>query len=172
MLALSEEKCGRYCAVEICPEVAERAREQITEVIVGNIEHIELSWKPETFDALILSEVLEHLVDPWATLRKLRPLLRSKALVFASSPNISHYKVIRMLLRGDWNLADFGPMDRTHLRWFTPNAYRAMFESCGYAVTSARELEPLRGKARVASALTFGHFRHLFATQIDLRAHR
>ena len=39
-------------------------------------------------------------MDPGAALRKIRPLLKPEALVFASSPNISHYSAIRMLLRG------------------------------------------------------------------------
>jgi 2-polyprenyl-3-methyl-5-hydroxy-6-metoxy-1,4-benzoquinol methylase len=169
-LALAEGKCERYCGVEICGPIAEKAKARITEVVVGNVEEIALPWKQDTFDALIMSEVLEHLVDPWATLQKLRPLLKPGARVFASSPNVSHYKVIRMMLRGDWSLTDFGAMDRTHLRWFTPRAYAAMFESCGYTVSSVRELEPLRPKARVASAITFGRLRHLFVVQIDLRA--
>lgn len=171
-LALAEGKCERYCGVELCPPVAENAKGRITEVVVGDVERLDLPWKPETFDALIMSEVLEHLVDPWATLQKLHPLLKSNALVFASSPNVSHHKVVRMLLRGEWNLADSGVMDRTHLRWFTPTTYRSMFESCGYTVISARELEPFSAKARFASAITFGRIRHIFATQIDLRARR
>lgn len=170
-LALSEGKCGSYSGVELCLKAADEAKQKLTEVVVGNIEELQLSWGPATFDAAILSEVLEHLVDPWAALRKIRPVLKPDALVFASSPNISHYRAIHMLLRGQWDLTDVGLMDRTHLRWFTPNTYRALFESCGYAVNSAREKEPLRMKARVASALTFGRFRHLFIGQIDLRAH-
>jgi 2-polyprenyl-3-methyl-5-hydroxy-6-metoxy-1,4-benzoquinol methylase len=170
-LALSEGKCEGYYGVELFPPVAERAKQKITQVVVGNVEELELPWKPETFDALILSEVLEHLVDPWATLRKIRPLLKPEALVFASSPNIAHFKVLRMLLRGNWDLADLGTMDRTHLRWFTPKAYQALFESSGYIVSSVREHAPLGRKARFASAISFGRFRHLFISQIDLRAH-
>jgi 2-polyprenyl-3-methyl-5-hydroxy-6-metoxy-1,4-benzoquinol methylase len=169
-LALSEGKCGVYCGVELCHKAAEKAKQKLTEVVVGNIEDLQLPWGPATFDAVILSEVLEHLVDPWAALRRIRPLLKPKASVFASSPNISHYSAIRMLLRGQWDLTDVGLMDRTHLRWFTPSTYRALFESCGYAVNSAREKEPFRTKARIASALTFGRFRYLFIGQIDLRA--
>ncbi|MGH9717541.1 MAG: class I SAM-dependent methyltransferase [Candidatus Acidiferrales bacterium] len=170
-LALSRGVCGRYCAVELFPAAAERAKEKLTEVLVGNVEEMELPWTKGTFDALILSEVLEHLVDPWAVLRKIRPLLRDGASVFASSPNVSHYRVIAMLVRGQWTLADRGVMDRTHLRWFTPSNYRSLFESCGYQVDSVKELSPLSWKARAAMAVAFGRLRHLFFTQIDLRAH-
>jgi 2-polyprenyl-3-methyl-5-hydroxy-6-metoxy-1,4-benzoquinol methylase len=171
-LALSEGKCGFYCGVEIFQNAAAKARERISQILVGDVEKLALPWTPETFDALILSEVLEHLTDPWTTLQRLHPLLKPGGLVFASSPNVSHYRVVAMLLRGEWNLADSGIMDRTHLRWFTPKTYRVLFESTGYRVDSVRELSLLTRKAQVVVRLSFGHLKHLFISQIDLRAHR
>lgn len=147
-LALSEGKCARYCAVEVYGPAAEIARGKITEVITGDVENVKLPWLSQSFDALILSEVLEHLVDPWAVLRKLRPLMKPGALVFASTPNISHYNVVVMLLRGQWRLFDKGVMDRTHLRWFTPQTFWEMFESCGYRVHQVRPVSPLRLKGK------------------------
>ncbi len=120
-LALAEGKCGRYCGVELFDGPAAVARERLTEVVVGDVEELELPWPPGTFDALILSEVLEHLRDPWAVLRRVRPLLRPGAVVFASTPNVAHREIIVMLLRGRWELRSYGPMDATHLRWFTPS---------------------------------------------------
>jgi 2-polyprenyl-3-methyl-5-hydroxy-6-metoxy-1,4-benzoquinol methylase len=101
-MALASGKCQAYCGVELFDRAAAIASQTLTQVVVGDVEKVELPWKPTSFDALIMSEVLEHLVDPWAALRRLRPLLKPGAMVFASSPNASHYEVILMLLRGDW----------------------------------------------------------------------
>src|ERR1700731_1156564 len=90
-LALKEGRCAEYCGVELLPNPASRAKERISKVVVGNVELIELPWPHDSFDVLILSEVLEHLVDPWAVLKKLRPLLKSGAKVLASSPNVSNH---------------------------------------------------------------------------------
>ena len=122
-LALARGKCGRYCGVELFPEPAAAAREQLTEVLEGDVEQIELPWPGESFDALILSEVLEHLRDPWAVLARLRPLVKPRGLVFASTPNVAHREIIVMLLRGRWELRSYGPLDATHLRWFSPRAF-------------------------------------------------
>jgi SAM-dependent methyltransferase len=129
-----------------------------------------LPWAERTFDVLVMSEVLEHLVDPWAALRKLRPLLKPGARVFASSPNAGHHSVIRMLLAGRWDLDDAGVMDRTHLRWFTPGAYRAMFESAGYEVVLVRPLRRLGMKGRMISTLSAGRAEHLLHRQIYPRS--
>ena len=169
-LAISEGKCVCYCGVEVYCPAAEVARRKITEVIVGDVENIELPWPSQSFDVLILSEVLEHLVDPWAVLRKLRPLMKPGGQVFASTPNISHYKVVLMLLRGQWRLTDQGVMDRTHLRWFTPQTFRQMFESCGYCVHQVRPVSQLSLKAKIASFILGRRRKYLFWRQIDLRA--
>jgi 2-polyprenyl-3-methyl-5-hydroxy-6-metoxy-1,4-benzoquinol methylase len=171
-LALKEGRCRTYCGVELMPSAAEKAKQRITEVVIGNIEEIGLPWASDSFDALILSEVLEHLVDPWALLKKMWPLLKPGGMVFASSPNVSNHRIIRMLLRGEWNLTEMGVMDKTHLRWFTPHSYQAMFESCGYVVDSVGPGGTLSLKAKLLSALTLGWLRNFFIMQIDLRAHR
>ena len=131
-LALAEGKCGRYCGVELFAEPAAAARERLTEVVEGDVEQLELPWPAESFDALILSEVLEHLRDPWAVLERVRPLLRPGALVFASTPNVAHREIIVMLLKGRWELRSYGPLDATHLRWFSPSSLRRAFEEAGF----------------------------------------
>lgn len=171
-LALKEQRCGRYCGVELLLSAAEKAKERITEVVLGDVEKIELPWPIDYFDVLILSEVLEHISDPWAVLRKLRPILKQGARVFASSPNVSNHRIVSMLIRGDWALTDMGAMDKTHLRWFTPRSYKSLFESSGYVVDSVGPFGTLSSSARALSMLSFGRLRHLFISQIDLRGHR
>jgi 2-polyprenyl-3-methyl-5-hydroxy-6-metoxy-1,4-benzoquinol methylase len=171
-LALTQQKCGTFCGVELTDTAAERARQVISEVVVGSVEQIGLPWPRDFFDVLILSEVLEHLVDPWIVLKRLRTLLKPGATIFASSPNVSNYQVVRMLIQGEWTLTDMGIMDKTHLRWFTPRSYRELFEGCGYVVDYVGSVEMPSRKAKIASWLTFGLLRHLFISQVDLRAHR
>ncbi|MEP0708326.1 MAG: class I SAM-dependent methyltransferase [Parvibaculum sp.] len=171
-LALQSGKCGRYVGIEMHPEAAAEARKHLTEVLVGDVEHLEFPWPAQSFDALILSEVLEHLVDPWTVLGRLAVLLKPGAVVMASSPNISHYRIVLGLLRGQWQLEERGAMDRTHLRWFTPASFRQMFEEAGFAVTSVEPLSAPGRKARILNALTGNRFRHLFMTQINLHGYR
>jgi len=170
-LALAEGKCGRYCGVELIAEAAAVARERLTEVVQGDIEQLELPWPANSFDALILSEVLEHLRDPWAVLQHLRPLLRPGALVFASTPNVAHREITMMLLRGRWELQEYGPLDATHLRWFTPSSLRDAFEGAGYVVDTVGPLGGLGPGSAIVDRLLLGRARHLWYRQIDLRAH-
>jgi hypothetical protein len=121
---------------------------------------------------VLMSEVLEHLVEPWSTLSRVVNLLKPGALVLASSPNVAHVRIIASLLRGRWDLADSGPMDRTHLRWFTPSTYREMFEACGVEVVELGPMVPPGRRSRALIAVSGGRLRHLTMRQIRLVGYR
>ena len=171
-LALSEQRCGEYIGIEISDKAAAEAEKMLSKVIKGNVETLNLQFPDAHFDAAILSEVLEHLVDPWKLILRLAPLIRGGGLIMASSPNISHYRVISMLLRGKWNLANSGVMDRTHLRWFTPDSFEQMFEAAGFQIISLGQVAPITWKSKFANALTLNLFKHLFVVQIKLVAQK
>lgn len=171
-LALCRGRAGHYTGVELFEGAAAQARLLLDEVLVGDVEKLEFPWQACAFDALILSEVLEHLVEPWAVLERLRPFVRPGAMVLASSPNISHWRVVRELIQGRFHLADQGVFDRTHMRWFTPDTFAAMFERAGYEVLRVEPLTPFSERTKLISRLTEGRWDHLFMTQICLEARR
>lgn len=171
-LALNDGRAGSYTGVELFPSAAQAARAKLTDVIVGDVETLEFDWKPSHFDALIMSEVIEHLREPDAVLRKLHTFMRPGALVLASSPNVSHWRVLRRLISGEFPQEDRGVFDRTHLRWFTPETYCALFERNGYNVEWVGAVTPPSWRTRLISRLTNGAYDHLFMTQICLVARR
>jgi SAM-dependent methyltransferase len=165
-------KCGRYVGVELMPVAADIATGRLDKVYIGNIEALDLPEPEESFGALIASEVLEHLVDPWALLRRLNRLLSPGAQVIAGSPNVAHISTVKMLLKGRWDLEDSGRMDRTHLRWFTPESYAQMFRDCGFEVLSVEAHVGMGPRQKVVNALTGGMFSHLFVSQIVVVARK
>jgi 2-polyprenyl-3-methyl-5-hydroxy-6-metoxy-1,4-benzoquinol methylase len=172
VLAKRQNKAGLTVGVELDRASAATAREHIDMVVEGNIETVDLPFSPAQFDVLIMSEVLEHLVDPWTTLRKLRPFLKVGGLLYVSSPNVAHIFVLRQLLRNRFDYKDSGITDWTHLRWFTPATYREMIEGAGFRTHWARAVSPPTPKQRIANALTLGLLSHIFVAQIFVKAER
>jgi 2-polyprenyl-3-methyl-5-hydroxy-6-metoxy-1,4-benzoquinol methylase len=171
-LAMARGRAGHYVGVELMENVAAQAREVLPEVHVGDVERMEFDWQPAAFDALILSEVLEHLVEPGRLLRRLARYVRPGGMVLASSPNIAHWKVLRELANGRFNLADQGVFDRTHLRWFTPATFAGMFEEAGFRVDHVGPVNPFSPRVELISRWTSGRFDHLFMTQISIQGTR
>lgn len=168
--ALAAGKAGHYCGIELMPVVAETARTRLSEVVTGNIENIDLTPLHGRFDALIMSEVIEHLVDPWGSVARLLCCLRPGGEIIASSPNIAHRKVIAGLIGGRFNYADEGVMDRTHLRWFTPQSYRALFEAAGCRDVKVMPVRRPGVLPRIFNRLTADRYVHLSMTQIMIHA--
>lgn len=171
-LALASGRAQRYTGIELFENAANEARKVLSEVILGDVERLELSFGPTTFDALILSEVLEHLIEPQRTLEKLLRSVRPGGLVLASSPNIAHWRVIRELIHGRFNLSEQGVFDRTHMRWFTPSTFAGMFRDCGLRIESVGPVTPFAERTEMISRLTKGRFDHLFMTQIQIAARK
>ena len=170
--ALTAGKAGRYCGIELMPDIAELARTRLSEVITADAEQLDLERFHGQFDALIMSEVIEHLVDPWAAVTRLLACLKPGGEIIASSPNIAHRRVIGDLIAGRFDYANEGVMDRTHLRWFTPRSYRALFEGAGCVDV---QLMPIRRPGflpRLFNRLTGARYAHLSMTQIMVHARK
>jgi 2-polyprenyl-3-methyl-5-hydroxy-6-metoxy-1,4-benzoquinol methylase len=170
--ALEAGKASRYVGIELSPAAAAEAAKHLSEVLVGDVEALDLTALHGGFDALIISEVLEHLTDPWTTLCRLAQCLKPGGRVYASSPNVAHWTVIRGLLAGRFDYDEKGVMDRTHLRWFTPQSYGELFRSAGFEVLEVRPVTPLRSRSRIFDLLTGGRLRHLLHTQTMVIARR
>jgi SAM-dependent methyltransferase len=170
--ALSEGRCATYTGVEIAAQAAAAARSRLTEVIEGNVEQMELPWPDAHFDAVLMSEVLEHLVDPWAVVKRVSDKLKSGAVVLASSPNVAQIAVVKGLLANRWELTETGVMDRTHLRWFTQASYARMFEDAGIRIERVQPMAKPGPGSKLFNALTLGRLRHLTMRQICVQGHK
>jgi SAM-dependent methyltransferase len=124
--------------IELMPAAAEEAADHLDEVVCGDIETIELPWPDASFDAILCGDVLEHLADPWRTLRRLSALLISGGLVIASIPNVQNYRVIRGLLRGRWDYRERGLLDFGHLRFFTWRTIVQLFGQADLEIVQAQ----------------------------------
>lgn len=71
------------------------------------------------FDALCFIHVLEHLVDPVATIQKLLPNLKIGGKVIIAVPNIANWRERWKLALGRFEYTDGGVMDKTHLHFYT-----------------------------------------------------
>lgn len=86
------------------------------------------------FEAIVATDVLEHLYDPWATLKKLQPLLVADGYVVISLPHAGHNAIIACLLNGDFEYQSRGLLDKTHIRFFALKNIQRLFNDAGFKI--------------------------------------
>jgi 2-polyprenyl-3-methyl-5-hydroxy-6-metoxy-1,4-benzoquinol methylase len=79
---------------------------------------------PGSFDAVVMLDVLEHLVDPLAAVRRLGALVGPDGLVTLSTVNISSIHARLRKERWPWLI-------RPHLHYFSPETLHAMLLAAG-----------------------------------------
>jgi SAM-dependent methyltransferase len=152
--------------IELFPAAAEQARALSDVVYCQDFERTPLPPDLVGFDLVLCLDVLEHLVDPWAAVDRLvREALAPGGTIIVSVPNVRHHSVLLPLaLRGHWRYADAGPLDRTHLRFFTHESALQLLDHP--QLDAPRCLRPgfAPGSAKaVLSALSFGTLREFLA---------
>ncbi|MFM7028905.1 MAG: class I SAM-dependent methyltransferase [Chakrabartia sp.] len=126
-----------------------------------------------SFDLILALDVLEHLRAPEAVLADLATRLRPGGVCIVSVPNIASYQIIApLLVQRRFAYTDAGPMDRTHLRWFTEESALALMAQAGLGVTAGVMTGFTSGRRRLADWLSLGLLRHYLAVQYVMRAER
>ena len=141
---LRDAGARRLVGIEIVEEAAEVARSVYDEVLVGEAEE-RLAGLDEAFDTIVSYDVLEHVYDPWRTLKAARAVAAPGATLHVSVPNARHFSLARdLVLRGTFGYTNWGHRDNTHIRWFTRRDIVGAVEGAGFAVVAA-EPSPLPG---------------------------
>jgi 2-polyprenyl-3-methyl-5-hydroxy-6-metoxy-1,4-benzoquinol methylase len=126
---------GACDGIEAHAAAADAAQTRLRKVWPGTLEAVadQVPW--EQYDAVILADVLEHLVDPWAALQTLAQRTQPGCKLVLSVPNVRHYQVVLPLLfKGQFRYRDHGIMDRTHLHFFTKNSLAETLAECGWKI--------------------------------------
>ncbi len=119
LLALLRPRAGHLAGLELSTTAAAAAQEIGDLVVQGALEDPELPFEAGSYDVVVLADVLEHLADPVAALRRAAGWTRPGGAVLLSVPNVAHWQARVTLARGRWPAEDSGTFDASHLRWFT-----------------------------------------------------
>jgi len=111
---------------------AELAARRLDRVAAVDVERNPLPFALDRpIDCIIYGDVLEHLRDPWAVLRRHAEALSEDGTMVICVPNVHHWSFADRLLRGTWKYEPDGLLDETHLRWFSLDSMREGLEAVG-----------------------------------------
>jgi len=172
--ALRNRGVDTLIGIEIDPRLASMAQKHYSQLLIGDAEELELAHIPsESLDCILYPDVLEHFRDPWAVLSRHRRLLRLGGHFVASIPNVRYYKNVRdLVLRGRWDYAEAGILDRGHLRFFTWKSVETLFESTGYRILSLQSNMRGSNLLRLVNRMMLNQLRHFLVKQYLILAQK
>lgn len=91
-------------------------------------------YQGKPFDLIILSDVVEHLYNPWSFMKKLKRLVSVQGRVVISVPNIQNLQYVNAVVSGNFNYTNTGLFDITHIRFFSVETLNQLLEVSGYRV--------------------------------------
>jgi 2-polyprenyl-3-methyl-5-hydroxy-6-metoxy-1,4-benzoquinol methylase len=146
--SVARELTARGCrvwAIEANADAAALAQPACERVIVADVEDLDLEAALEgrRFDVVLLLDVLEHLREPLATLKRARDLVAEGGRIIVSIPNVTHGAVRLSLMSGAFTYTETGLLDKTHLRFFDRRGAEALFRDAGLQIVE--RLRVMRG---------------------------
>jgi len=100
-----------------------------------NIDHIKEGIFAHSYDTAIMSDLIEHVYNPWEMLVMLKNWLTSDAQILLSIPNVQNIQILDNLFQnGQWTYQKQGLMDVTHIRFFTRQSIIQLMSETGYCI--------------------------------------
>lgn len=134
--AIRDKKSAKHLVgIEKITDAEEYLKNIYDKYYISNVEDFRFSDPTEKFDCIIFADVLEHLVNPWETLKYFVKLLSNDGKIIISIPNVRNAVVLfRLLFSGTWRYEENGIMDSGHLRFFTFKEIERMIENANLKI--------------------------------------
>ena len=139
--ALKQERDCHVTGIELDPDAARDASQVLDCVIHGGIDTLPVnSISAGAFDCIVLADVLEHIRNPCAVLKKCQTWLAPGGSVVVSVPNSRHHSVVTGLIEGNWTYERAGLLDDDHVRCFTRRELEKLFYRSGFELDALQSV--------------------------------
>lgn len=131
----------RVTALELDSEAITKVApycEAIMQADLNSTEWPQLLVGMEPFDVVVAADVLEHLYDPWTTLKRMARFISASGYLVISLPHVGHAAVVSCLINGDFEYRDWGLLDRTHIRFFALKNIEELFAQADLKIIEVR----------------------------------
>jgi SAM-dependent methyltransferase len=132
---LKERGGHKVWGITLSADEARIAADYCEDVQVINVETNALPYDEHFFDTILMSHVLEHMISPKKVLCKIAKYLKPEGTLIVALPNMAHWRLRLQFLRGNWERQDHGPMDETHLHFWSFMTAASIFEGTPFSIT-------------------------------------
>lgn len=120
---LYKNKSKEVFGIDISKTALEKAKQRGIQTFIQDLNSLPLCFEDEYFDHIILTDVIEHVLNPIELLKESKRILKHSGTVIITTPNFARLSNrIRMVFLGDpvdiLHWSKYGD-EVEHLHWFT-----------------------------------------------------
>jgi 2-polyprenyl-3-methyl-5-hydroxy-6-metoxy-1,4-benzoquinol methylase len=143
-LTLARDRGWDSYGIEINDDAARYCREQRRlNVISGALD--EHTYAANSFDVVLMGDVIEHLGDPLALMAIVQRILKPGGVVIISTPNVAGWAARLMQIKPE-----------EHLYYFAPDTIAALLRKVGLEVVGVKCLDRYHNLTAMTHSTTFG----------------
>ncbi len=146
--------------VEKEPSAARLAENQLEQVLIGDVFSLIDKLPDNYFDCLVFNDVLEHLIEPFLLLDKLKSKLVKEGVMVFSVPNVRYFLNLKnLMINKQWRYEEAGVLDKTHLRFFTKKSLIESLAQGGFDLITIKGINPISAwQFNLLNLLFFNYF--------------
>ncbi|TAL55848.1 MAG: class I SAM-dependent methyltransferase [Nanoarchaeota archaeon] len=124
-------------------------------VEIQDKDFMKIKFSPNSFDVVVMNDVIEHVTNPVETLNEVRRILKKGGLLFMSTPNIG--ALLPKMTKSKW----LHMKPNEHLTYFTPKTIKVLLDKTGFkmkgwqSIGRVRSLETMLIKSQSYSKLPY-----------------
>jgi SAM-dependent methyltransferase len=147
---------ARLLGIEIDPLAAALAAPHLDQVSISDVEAGPLPFDiPNGIDCIIYNDVLQHLHDPWAVIRRHAEALSPDGVMLICVPNTEYWRLTEARLRGIRDEGETGWRHHAHGQWLNLAGIGEYLRLAGLTLCDVTIREPDSDSAkRFADTLT------------------
>ncbi len=125
LVSLANKIGWNAVGVDTSPKAVELAKKELNlDILSDRLENC--SFKPESFDVIVLLAVLEHVFEPLTMMKQVKSLLKPGGTVIFSTPNLDNLPYLMIK-----NKADYSWFIKEHINHFTLKTHRTLLKKAG-----------------------------------------
>lgn len=125
-LRIASKNRWNIAGVEISPQGSISANQLLERNCVYTGDLLDLDLPDNYYDVITIFHVIEHLIDPLSTLKKIYQLLKPNGILFVETPNIGGFGA--KIKKRNWSQI----MPLEHITYFQPSSLRFSLEKAGF----------------------------------------
>ncbi len=129
-----ERMGAKVTGIDSSGSAIRKAKRIMTNALVVDLNEKNVPLESNSFDIIVASEVIEHLINPLNTLNELNRILKKNGMLLVTTPNLMYWGNRIKFLKGEFRYQKSGMFDEGHIHFFTYGALKEDLEKSKFQI--------------------------------------